>query len=279
MKVAVLKGGRSLERAVSLRSGARVEDALAELGHEVVAIDADESLVATLKEERPDVAFIALHGPGGEDGTVQSLLELLGVPYTGPGRRRLRALHGQGPVQAPDARGRDPDARLGRLRRRRLPRARRRRRDRRGRGLARAAARRQAGVAGLGARGPLRRLGAGEVPQALIAALSYDDRVLIERHVSGRELAVSIIDGEPLPIVEAIPEREDEFNYEARYEIGRTTYACPAELDDDEAARGRRASPSRTWEALGCDGFARVDVMLDGETASRRCSRSTRSPG
>ncbi|MEO7198541.1 MAG: D-alanine--D-alanine ligase, partial [Solirubrobacterales bacterium] len=85
MKVAVLKGGRSLERAVSLSSGARVEDALNELGHQVVPIDADESLVSRLKEERPEVAFIALHGPGGEDGTVQSLLELLGVPYTGPG--------------------------------------------------------------------------------------------------------------------------------------------------------------------------------------------------
>ena len=117
MKVAVLKGGRSLERAVSLRSGARVEDALRALGHDVVAIDVDEALVTRLEEERPDVAFIALHGPGGEDGTVQSLLELLGIPYTGPGRRGLRPLHGQGPVQAPDARGGDPDARLGRLRR------------------------------------------------------------------------------------------------------------------------------------------------------------------
>ena len=85
MRVAVLKGGRSLERAVSLQSGARVEEAITALGHDVVAIDADERLVSRLKEEDPDVAFIALHGPGGEDGTVQSLLELLGIPYTGPG--------------------------------------------------------------------------------------------------------------------------------------------------------------------------------------------------
>ena len=99
--------------------------------------------------------------------------------------------------------------------------------------------------------------------------------MLIERHVDGRELAVSIIDGEPLPIVEAIPEREDDFNYEARYEIGRTRYACPAELTDAEAAPSGDAAGA-TWEALGCDGFARVDVMLDA-TAARRCSRSTRS--
>ena len=85
MKVAVLKGGRSLERQVSLRSGARVEDALDSLGHEVVAVDVGPDLVARLKEERPDVAFVALHGPGGEDGTVQELLEILGIPFTGPG--------------------------------------------------------------------------------------------------------------------------------------------------------------------------------------------------
>ena len=75
MKVAVLKGGSSLERQVSLRSAARVEDALASLGHDVLPIDADSGLVRSLKESRPDVAVIALHGPGGEDGTPQELLE------------------------------------------------------------------------------------------------------------------------------------------------------------------------------------------------------------
>ncbi len=85
MRVAVLKGGRSLERGVSLRSGARVEDALDRLGHEVLALDVGADLVARLSAERPEVAFIAMHGPGGEDGTVQELLEILGIPYTGPG--------------------------------------------------------------------------------------------------------------------------------------------------------------------------------------------------
>ena len=76
MKVAVLKGGRSLERQVSLRSGARVEDALASLGHEVDSLDVGGDLVRRLRESRPDVAFIALHGPDGEDGTAQELLEI-----------------------------------------------------------------------------------------------------------------------------------------------------------------------------------------------------------
>jgi D-alanine-D-alanine ligase len=260
VKVAVLMGGRSLERAVSLRSGARVEDALLELGHEVVAIDADEALVTRLKDEAPDVAFIALHGPGGEDGTVQSLLELLGIPYTGPGvaacvlcmdkvqsKHRMRAAGIPTPdwvafgaaafreLGAADAFG-EIEAGLG------LPL------------VVKPAA--QGSALGVRFAGS-----AAAIPQALIAALSYDDRVLLERHVRGRELAVSIVDGEPLPIVEAIPESGDEFNYDARYEIGRTDYVCPADLGDAETAAVLDAS-ARTWEALGCEGFARVDLML-----------------
>src|SRR3712207_28577 len=84
-RVAVLKGGRSLERQVSLRSGQRVEDALARLGHDVVPVDVGGDFVDRIREAAPDVAFVALHGADGEDGTVQELLELLGVPYTGSG--------------------------------------------------------------------------------------------------------------------------------------------------------------------------------------------------
>lgn len=264
MRVAVLMGGRSLERAVSLRSGARVADALNELGHEPVPIDADESLVARLKEERPEVTFIALHGPGGEDGTVQSLLELLGIPYTGPGvaacvlcmdkvqsKHRIR----QAGIPTPDW------VAFGAAAFREF-------------GAADAIAEVEAGLglplvvkpAAQGSALGVRFAGsAAEVPEALVAALSYDDRVLIERHVGGRELAVSIVDGEALPIVEVIPERGDEFSYEARYEIGRTAYSCPASLDRATADSVGDVA-LRTWEALGCEGFARVDLMLgEGE--------------
>src|SRR6201985_2178463 len=84
MRVAVLKGGRSLERGVSLRSGARVEDALERLGHEVVPIDVGADLVKRLRAERPEGAFVAMHRVGGEDRTGQEVLELLGIPFTGP---------------------------------------------------------------------------------------------------------------------------------------------------------------------------------------------------
>ena len=84
-RVAVLAGGQSLERQVSLRSGARVREALERLGHDVIAIDVGPDLVERLHETRPDVAFVALHGRDGEDGTVQEILELVGVPYTASG--------------------------------------------------------------------------------------------------------------------------------------------------------------------------------------------------
>src|SRR6185312_17003869 len=82
-RVAVLKGGGSLERAVSLRSGARAEEALRRLGHDVVAIDVGHDMLAQLLATAPDVAFVALHGRDGEDGTVQALLEAIDLPYTG----------------------------------------------------------------------------------------------------------------------------------------------------------------------------------------------------
>jgi len=261
MRVAVLKGGSSLERQVSLRSAARVEDALASLGHEVIPIDADSSLVRTLKDRAPDVAFIALHGAGGEDGTPQELLEILGVPYTGPrvaacircmDKVLAKHLLREAGIPTPDWVAfnstafrelgaadalEEIEVRLG------FP----------------LVVKPAAQGSSLGVRFAASR---DDVPEALVSALSYDDRVLLEQHVPGRELAVSVLDGEPLPIVEARPKEEDRFNYEARYEIGRTEYLCPADLPDEVAAAARDAA-SRTYETLGCTGFARVDLMLD----------------
>jgi D-alanine-D-alanine ligase len=259
MKVAVLKGGRSLERQVSLRSGARVEDALSSLGHEVLPIDVGAGLVTTLRGQAPDAAFIALHGRGGEDGTVQELLEILGIPYTGPGVRacirsidKVAAKH---ELRAADVR--TPDwAAFNSVAFRDL-------------GAADALQEIEAGLgfplvikpaAGGSSLGVRFAASADEVPEALVAAFSYDERVLLERHVEGRELAVSLLNGIALPAVEARPREEDRFNYEARYEIGRTDYVCPAELG---AAEGPVIDAAlRTWDALGFDGFGRVDLIL-----------------
>jgi D-alanine-D-alanine ligase len=107
---------------------------------------------------------------------------------------------------------------------------------------------------------------ADDVPGALMAAFSYDTKVLLERYVAGRDLAVSVLDGpdgpEALPVVEAVPHEEDFYDFEARYEIGRTSFACPADIGDEATGRAQ-ALALAVYKTLGCAGFARVDLMLD----------------
>jgi D-alanine-D-alanine ligase len=263
MKVAVLKGGRSLERGVSLRSGARVEDALERLGHEVLALDVGADLVKRLNAERPDVAFVAMHGVGGEDGTAQELLEILGIPFTGPGvaacarcMDKVLAKHAirEAGLPTPDWFAFNETAfkelgaadALGQLEG--------------GLGFP-LVVKPSRGGSSLGVRFAA---AATEVPQALVSAFSYDERVLLERFVEGRELAVSVLGDEALPVVEAIPASGDRYDFEARYEIGRTSFVCPAELSDAERVAVGEAALA-TYRALGCAGFARVDLILTAD--------------
>jgi D-alanine-D-alanine ligase len=106
------------------------------------------------------------------------------------------------------------------------------------------------------------------VPNALVAAFSYDTKVLLERHVAGRDLAVSVLETEEgpeaLPVVEAIPETEDFYDFEARYEIGRTRFVCPADLPAEVTLKAQELA-LKTWKTLGCAGFARVDLMYGGD--------------
>jgi D-alanine-D-alanine ligase len=263
-RVAVLKGGGSLERQVSLRSGARVEDALQRLGREVVAIDVGHDLVARLRAEAPDVAFVAMHGRDGEDGTVQELLEILGIAYTASGvsacmrcADKVLSKHAMS-----DAGIRTPDfysftetafkelgaaEALGAIEERlEFP-------------IVVKPADQGSALGVKFARSP------ADVPPALVAAFSYSHKVLLERHVHGRDLAVSILGDEPLPIVEAVPREEDFYDFSARYTIGRTSFVCPAQLGDalTDAAQSLALD---VFRQLGCRGFARVDLMLEEGT-------------
>lgn len=260
MKIAVLSGGRSLERQVSLRSGARVEDALRSSGHDVSPIDPGPDLISRLKAESPDVAFVALHGTDGEDGTVQELLEILALPYTGPGvaacRRstdKVAAKEGlrESGIATPDWVSFSATA-FGELG---AGDALEQIEERLGFPLVVKPAR---GGSSLGVRFAA---DAAAMPAAIVSALSYDDRVLFERHIEGKELSIGMLDGEPLPIVEVRPTEDDRYSYEARYEIGRTDFLCPAELSEPEERAAREAALG-TWEALRCEGFARVDLIL-----------------
>jgi D-alanine-D-alanine ligase len=260
MKVAVLKGGRSLERGVSLRSGARVEDALKRLGHEVLSLEANGDMVKQLAAGRPEVAFVAMHGPGGEDGTAQELLEILGIPFTGPGvaacarcidkvlaKHELRASG----IPTPDWFAFNEtafrelgaaDALAGLEERLGFP----------------LVVKPSRGGSSLGIKFAENWF---DVPEALVSAFSYDDRVLLERFVDGRELAVSVLGDEPLPVVEVIPQAGDSYDFEARYEIGRTSFVCPAVLSAEESGAVVEAALG-AYRALGCSGFSRVDLIL-----------------
>ena len=266
-RVAVLKGGRSLERQVSLKSGARVEDALERLGHELFAIDVGGDLVERLQIERPELAFVALHGRDGEDGTVQELLDAMGIPYTGSGvsaciraADKVLAKHAMrdGGIPTPDFFAFNETAfkELGAARA--LPAIEQR--------LRFPIVVKPAGQGS--ALGIKFARTAADVPSALVAAFSYDRKVLLERHIPGRDLAVSIVEQArlpmALPIVEAVPNEEDFYDFESRYEIGRTTFVCPAQLPEGVAERAS-ALALEVFALLGCSGFARVDLMLDSE--------------
>jgi D-alanine-D-alanine ligase len=270
-RVAVLKGGRSLERAVSLRSGAQVQDALARLGHEVVPIDAGAGMVTELLGGGADAAFIALHGRDGEDGTVQSLLEAIGMPYTGSGpaacarctdKALAKRLMREAGIPTP------PFHTLKEASIREL-------------GAAAALGRIEADLSfplvvkpakGGSALGVKFARTSEELPGALVGAFSYDSTIVLERYVKGRDLAVSALEGEPgaasaaaLPVVEAVPREEEFYDYESRYAIGMTTFVCPAELPPETTARAQELALA-VYELLGCHGVARVDLMLDSAT-------------
>lgn len=262
LRVAVLKGGRSLEREVSLRSGARVEDALKRLGHEPVGIDVDHDLVRRLRELAPDVCFLALHGRDGEDGTIQELLEILGLPYTGSGvsacircTDKVLAKH-----HLEDAGLPTPDfvaftetafKQLGAA-------------EALGEIAERIGFPMVVKPADQGSALGLRIAeSAADVPGALVAALSYSSKVLLEQYIAGRDLAVSVLDGVALPIVEAMPET-GMYDFDARYEIGRSRFVCPADLPDDVTAAAQSLAVA-VHELLGCRDVSRVDILLDAD--------------
>jgi D-alanine-D-alanine ligase len=263
-KVVVLKGGRSLERTVSLRSGAHAQEALARLGHEVRAVDADGDVLGSLLEAKPDVAFIALHGSDGEDGTIQQLLEAIGVPYTGSGPAACMCAHDKALAKHLMRVGGIPTADFHCLSEgtvKQLGGAALLDELERSLSFPLVAKPARQGSA-LGVKFARTR---EQLPGALVGALSYDDKVLVERFIAGRDLAVSVLDGEPLPVVEAVPREEDFYDFSSRYEIGMTTFVCPAELDASTSVRAQELALA-TCELLGCRGVARVDLMLEADT-------------
>ncbi|MGA9875555.1 MAG: D-alanine--D-alanine ligase [Solirubrobacteraceae bacterium] len=260
----VAMGGRSLEREISLRSGRRVERALRELGYDVHALDVDGDFVERVLAEQPRFVFVAMHGRGGEDGTLQDLLETLAVPYTGSDPlssalcmdkmlfKRMLRLHGI-PTPAFHSFNETAFRELGGART--FPKL----------------------LAELGLPAVVKPVAqgsaigikfvtdAGQLPSAILGAFGYGDRVLVERRIVGRELAVTIVgpteQPRALPVVELFTP-ENFYSYEVHYTIGQLRMEVPAELSDEVRARVESVALA-SYTLMGCRDFARVDLILD----------------
>ena len=251
-RVGVLSGGPSREREISLRSSRSVYEALSGEGVDAVLLDIVDDLPLAIRMNRIDVAFIALHGRFGEDGTVQKMLEDIGVPYTGSGVEASRlaldkiatkkVLEGAG-IKTPRYLELDSSS---------------------------------AGAPDLSSLGyPLvikPQLegssiglsvvrGGADLPEALEKAFGCGDKALAEEYIEGRELTVGMLDDEPLPVIEIVT-KSNIYDYSAKYKDPETRYLVPAPISADEAERARDLG-RRAHKALGCSCFSRVDMMMD----------------
>lgn len=260
-RVAVLAGGVSLEREVSLRSGRRIADALEDRGHRVLRLDLDERLVGTLAGSDIDVVSLALHGRAGEDGTIQGLLELLGLPYTGPDavasalawdKAVFKGLARRAGLATPDWVALSSDAVRDMGAARTLDRI----VERLGIPLVVKPAQ---GGASMGVRRVAR---SDELASALMAAYSYHQVAIVERAVVGTEVAVSLVDGAALPAVEVVPREGAEYDFAARYTHGATEFFVPARLPAPVLDRCAELAVA-AFELAGCRHVARADLMVD----------------
>ena len=262
MHVAVVAGGISLEREISLRSGHRVATALEDAGHRVSSLDLDGALIDQLTDDRPDVVFLAVHGAAGEDGTVQSLLEVLELPYTGPdvlasslawNKPIAQGLYRRAGLAVPEGvtlsqqafRELGAAAMLDRVA------------DELGGSLWVKPA---TGGSSLGISYVDK---AEDLPKAVLGAFSYADAVLVEQHVEGTEVAVSVLDGSPLPPVE-IEAPDGLYDFAARYTAGATTFHAPARLPDDVLDAAATTAVT-AYEAVGARHVSRADLVVDGD--------------
>ena len=258
--IGVLMGGQSAEREVSLRTGAAVHRSLVRRGYDAVAVDVGPTLFQDLREQKIAVAFLALHGPGGEDGAIQGFLETLGIPYTGSGvqasaigmhKVTTKTLLAVADIPVP----------AGTV-------------VKRGKTVSSAALLRRAKlrwpvVVKPASQGSTIGVTIVRKPsqwrEALALAHRYDTDAMVEAYIPGHEVTVSIIGRRHaaplvLPAVEIVAPGGF-YDFAAKYEKGKTQYLCPAPLSA-AVTREIRKLALRTYEVLGCEGAARVDFRI-----------------
>jgi len=267
MRILVLMGGTSSEREVSLNTGRSVAQGLKSKGHDVVEYDLnpekgrDISALFEQLKDSIDVVFIALHGGFGEDGTIQALLDLAGIPYTGSGVRSsalcmdkiaTKIFFEYHRINTPpwfslEPRDRNMDSTLDVI-------------QRIGGFPVVVKPADQGSTIGVSI-----VTEAGDIERCIGLAREYSSRILVERYIEGRELSVPILGRQTLPIIEIRP-KQGFYDYTRKYTRGMTTYHCPAPIDEKVAMR-IQSDALKAYTILGCADFGRVDLRLtnDGE--------------
>jgi D-alanine-D-alanine ligase len=257
-KLAVLYGGDSAEREVSLNSGKAVAEGLRQAGFQVELIDTKGFCLTDLTKRNIDRVFIALHGRGGEDGCVQGALQYMGIPYTGSDVlgsalsmdkiRSKQVFQAQGLPTAPYAIVDKNDYEEGQA----------------VKILNKLGDMVMVKPANEGSSiGMAKAQTANELHKALTAAFEYDDEILVEAWITGPEYTVAILGDEALPAIHMETPREF-YDYEAKYQSTTTQYHCPAGLsDEDESAL--RVLALKAFKATGAKGWGRVDIMRNNE--------------
>lgn len=250
-RIGVLAGGTSAEREVSLKSGNAVLKALTGLGYDTVFIDASGSICEKIAENKIEAAFIALHGGHGENGSVQGLLDIMGIPYTGSGvmasaiamdkeaSKKIFLYHGINIPHFKIFSQRDMPLKKEDIE---MP------------CVVKPAA--EGSSIGVNIVKTLDGLDA-----AVDEAFKYCDKIIIEEYIKGKEIQIGIVGKRALGGVEVRPSLEF-YNYEAKYTPGMTQYILPPEIDD-ELYEDLKAVALNAHEALGCEGATRVDLILD----------------
>jgi D-alanine-D-alanine ligase len=251
-KVAVLMGGSSAEREISLLSGNGVLKALKSKGVDAHAFDPAERDLFELKREGYARCFIALHGRGGEDGTIQGALEVLGVPYTGSGvlgsalamdKVRTKQVWESCSLPTPPYEPMDADSDFDALSERL--------------GLPLIVKPVQEGSS----LGITKVRAAGDIDEAYALAVNYDSVVIAERFIDGPEYTASILKDAPLPLIR-IEAPEGKYDYQNKYFTDVTKYLCPCGLAAPKED-ALKALALEAFKAVGCSGWGRIDLMLD----------------
>ena len=255
-RIGVLMGGLSAEREISLRTGNAILEALQEAGYKAVGIDAGPDLPARIVAEQIEVAFIALHGRGGEDGSVQGLLETMQIPYTGSGilasalaldkvMTKEVLLFNDIPTPKFDVYRSGEDVESVVQRCEAFP------------VIVKPA--REGSTIGVTIAANSDELRAG-----LSAAIEFDDLILVEEFIQGRETTVAVLDGKALPIIEIVA-KSGFYDYAAKYTAGQTDYLLPADFPD-EFYKKMQLIAEKVCAVVGCAGAARVDFMIRDNT-------------